>query len=258
MENGKNFRSSVFGGFNKQDVMAYIEQLQGELGALKVQMSEIEKDYAQARQNLSRIPKLEEEVRNKTEAERRNAEIRSEIERQNAQLRSEVESLKAGQLKAKEEYEKVKAAEAQLGAAFVDARRYSDEIVAAAKGRAADVSKQASDDITNKADQIRRVANEAEKLTEEMRQKMQALSRSIADLSGKMSAVAVTLVKTEAPAEFKPRVDFALLKEMGFENTDDVTNVETDEETGMTFVSYEPNTNFNDDLNFKPDEAEGF
>jgi hypothetical protein len=91
-----------------------------------------------------------------------------------------------------------------------------------------------------------------------MRQKMEALSRSISDLSGKMSAVAVTLVKTEAPVDFKPRVDFDALREMGFENTDDVVAVEKDEETGMTFVSYEPNTKFNDDLNFKPDEAEGF
>ena len=247
MENGKTFRSSVFGGFNKQDVMAYIEQLQGELGALKVQMSELEKNYAQARQQLSKIPQLEEELMNK-----------AEVERENAELRTQVKALEADSQKTKDEYEKVKAAEAQLGAAFVDARRYSDDIIAAAKDRAADVSKQASDDITNKADQIRRVASEAEKITLDMRQKMEALSRSIADLSGKMSAVAVTLVKTEAPAEYKPRVDFALLREMGFDNTDDVTKVETDEETGMTFVSYEPNTNFNDDLNFKPDEAEGF
>ena len=67
---------------------------------------------------------------------------------------------------------------------------------------------------------------------------------------------------------YHPRIDFDLLKEMGFENTDDVVGVETDEETGLTFVSYEPNTNFNDDLNFQPDdydtgdfgtnEAEGF
>ena len=66
------------------------------------------------------------------------------------------------------------------------------------------------------------------------------------------------IVKTEAPVDFTPRVNYDVLKDMGFEKTDDVKAVETDEESGMTFVSYHPNTNFNDDLNFKPDEAEGF
>ncbi|MBO4338749.1 MAG: hypothetical protein J5877_02360 [Clostridia bacterium] len=255
MENGKNFRSSVFGGFNKQDVMAYIEQLQNELNGLKIQMNEIKKEYSLAQQELAKIPALEEKLADK-----------EQVEQQNAQLLSQVETLQAGQQKAKDEYEKVKAAEAQLGAAFVDARRYSDEIITAARDRASDVSKQASEDIANKADQIRQVASEAEKLTLDMRQKMEALSRSISDLSGKMSAVAVTLVKTEAEPSFKPRVDFDALKEMGFDKTDDVVSVEKDEKTGMTFVSYEPNTNFNDDLNFQPDdfdtgeaaEAEGF
>jgi chromosome segregation ATPase len=247
----------MFGGFNKQDVMDYIDQLQNELNSLRNQMSEVNKKYELAQQQLVKIPALEAKL-----------EEKKDIERENANLISQVKLLQEGQQKAQDEYEKVKAAEAQLGAAFVDARRYSDEIVAAAKGRAADVSKQASDDIANKADQIRQVASEAERLTVEMRHKMEALSKSISDLSGKMSAVAVTLVKTEAPTDFKPRVDFDLLKEMGFENTDDVVGVETDEETGLTFVSYEPNTNFNDDLNFQPDdydtgdfgtnEAEGF
>jgi len=247
MENGKGFKSSVFGGFKKQDVLDYIEQLQNELNGVKNQVSELEKDYAAARQQLTRIPQLEDELNDK-----------KDVERENARLLSKIDELQADRVKAQDEYEKVKQAEAQLGAAFVDARRYSDEIVEAAKGRAADVSKKASEDISNKADQIRQVASDAERLTLEMRQKMESLSKSIADLSGKMSAVAVTLVKTEAPVDFKPRVDFDVLKEMGFEKTDDVVGVEKDEETGMTFVSYEPNTNFNDDLNFKPDEAEGF
>lgn len=245
MENGKAFRGAVFGGFNKQDVMSYIEQLQNEMAEVKSQFAELEKQLESQSEQLERIPALEEELKNK-----------QELEQQNAELSKQVEQLKAGEQKAQQEYEKVKAAEAQLGAAFVDARRYSDEIVAAAKDRAADVSKQASDDIAFKADQIRQVASDAEKITLEIRQKMEAISRSISDLSGKMSAVAVTLVKTEAPVDFKPRVDFDALKEIGFDKTDDIKSVETDEETGMTFISYEPNTNFNDDLNFRPEAAE--
>ncbi len=247
MDNVKVFRGSLFGGFNKQDVMSYIEQLQNEMADVKNQFKELEEEFEKQKSELERIPALEEEIKNK-----------KELEQQNEELLRQVEAFQADSQRANDEYEKVKAAEAQLGAAFVDARRYSDEIVTAAKDRAADVSKQASDDIALKAERIRQVASDAEKVTAEMRQKMEALTKSISDLSGKMSAVAVNLVKTEAPVDFKPRVDFDVLKEMGFEKTDDVTNVETDEETGLTFVSYEPNTNFNDDLNFKPDEAEGF
>jgi len=246
MENGKFFRSSMFGGFNKQDVMTYIEQLQSELADVKTQFAQLENQFNAQSAQLEKIPVLEKELENK-----------NEVEQQNAALLSQIEALRAGQQKAQDEYDKVKTAEAQLGAAFVDARRYSDEIVAAARERAADVSKQASDDIANKAEQIRSVASDAEKITLEMRQKMEALSRSISDLSGKMSAVAVTLVKTEAQPDFKPRIDFAELEKMGFEKTDDITGVEKDEETGLTFISYEPNTNFNDDLNLQPEAAEG-
>jgi DNA repair exonuclease SbcCD ATPase subunit len=245
MENGKKFRSSMFGGFNKQDVMSYIEQLTNELSEVKKQFAELEEQFNAQSEKLEEIPVLEQQL-----------EEKSKVEEENEKLLSEVEQLRSSQRAAQDEYEKVKAAEAQLGAAFVDARRYSDEIVSAAKDRAADVSKQASDDISLKAEQIRQVASDAEKLTAEMRSKMEALSRSISDLSGKMSAVAVTLVKTEAPTAFKPRVDFDALKEMGFDKTDDITAVEKDEETGLTFISYEPNTHFNNDLDFKPEAAE--
>ena len=56
MENGKGFRSSMFGGFKKQDVMDYIEQLQNELNAIKGQMSELEKEYAAALMEDSKEP----------------------------------------------------------------------------------------------------------------------------------------------------------------------------------------------------------
>lgn len=247
MENGKILRGSVFGGFNKKDVVNYIEQMQNEMAAVRNQFSELQIEFQKQSVELKRIPELEEQLKNK-----------QEVEQQNADLARQIETLQADQQKIKEEYDKFKLSEAQLGAAFFDAHRYSDKLVAAAKDRAADVSKQASDDISFKADQIRQVAADAEKLTVEMHQKMEALSKSISDLSGKMNSVAVTLVKSEANVDYKPLVDYDLLKEMGFDKTDDVKSVETDEETGMTFVSYEPNTNFHDDLNFKPDDAEGF
>ena len=229
----------MFGGFNKQDVMQYIEQLQNELAELKEQFASLQSDFAASQQELERIPALEQQ-----------AEEKAQLEKERELLTERIRVLEEDNKKATDEYEKVKQAEAQLGAAFVDARRYSDRIVAAAKERAEDVSKQASDDISLKAEQIRSVAAEADRITVEMRRRMEALSKSIADLSGKMSAVAVTLVKTEAPADFKPRVDFELLSEMGIEDTGDIASVETDEETGMTFISYEPNTDFNGDLNF--------
>ena len=203
MENGKVFRGSVFGGFNKQDVMNYVEQLQNEMASVKQQLKELENQLDAQSAELERIPELESQL-----------ERMQQVEQQNTELMTEVERLSRDSQKAQDEYEKVKSAEAQLGAAFVDARRYSDEIITAAKDRAADVSKQASDDIALKAEQIRRVASDAERITAEMRAKMESVSRSISDLSAKMSSVAVTLVKTEAPVEFKPRVNFDALKEI--------------------------------------------
>lgn len=245
MANPKQFRGKVFGGFNRKDVIDYIEQMQNRLAALRSDFDELEVNFRALQSENAKIPELEQQLAQK-----------AEVEQQNAELLERIRVLEDGQHKAEEEYEKVKAAEAQLGAAFVDARRYSDEIVSAARERASDVSKQASDDIAMQAEKIRSVAADADRITLEMRQKMEALSRSISDLSGKMSAVAVTLVKTEAEPDFKPRIDFDELAKMGFENTDDVVGVEKDEETGMTLISYEPNTRFNEDLDLKPDAAE--
>ena len=245
MSNSTLFRGKVFGGFNRKDVLAYIEQLQNKLAALRTDFDALDSQVRVLQRENAQIPELLKQ-----------AEEKAELEKVNEELCERIRELEAGQSRADEEYEKVKAAEAQLGAAFVDARRYSDEIVSAARDRAADVSKQASDDIALKAEQIRSVAAEADRITLDMRQKMEALSRSISDLSGKMSSVAVTLIKTEAEPEFRPRVDFDALAALGFENTDDITGVETDEETGMTFISYEPNTRFNEDLDIKPEAAE--
>lgn len=237
------FRSAVFGGFNKADVINYINMLQNDMAALKNQLDGLNKAYNEQSAISRKVPVLEEELKKREQVFEENSQLKEKI----ASLESEKENLNT-------EYEKVKAAETQLGAAFVDARRYSDKIVSAAKDRASSVSKEASDDITAKAQQIRSVASDADKLSAEFAKKMDELSRSISALSSKMSAVAVNLVKTEAEPDFKPSVDFDLLNEMGIDKTDDVTAVTKDEETGMTFVSYAPNTHFNDDLNFDVDE----
>lgn len=237
------FRGAVFGGFNKADVINYVDMLQNDLAELRKRADELNLAFQEQNIKLNRIPELEKELAD-----------REKVFEDNKALTQKISELESEKSKTLEEYEKVKTAEAQLGAAFVDARRYSDKIISAAKDRASCVSKEASDDITQKASQIRAVASDADKLALDFSKKMDELTKSISALSSKMSAVAVNLVKTEAKTDFKPRIDFSELEKMGIENTDDVTAVTKDEESGMTFVTYAPNTSFNADLEIDADE----
>ena len=189
----------------------------------------------------------------KTELEEKNVML-SQAEEENADLKVQLASL----TEVKNEYESAKQqladsnkaiddAKAQLGAAFLDARKYSDEIVAAANEQAHKASKSFSEDITKQANEISRLSNELDSLSASFTRSVTELHNNIALLAQKMSATAQNLgIKKDAT--FKPNfnVDFAI--------DDDASGViETNDGSGLTFIQYPPKTEFNEDLNIQPD-----
>ena len=92
------FRSTAFGGFNRQDVMDYLERLVKEhnqaLEQVNTQLTEARNEAAQLREQLAQV---QEEVRQaKEELERTTAEQMSELHTQNEQLRRQAEEAQAG------------------------------------------------------------------------------------------------------------------------------------------------------------------
>ena len=147
MASEKIFRSAVFGGFNRSDVISYIEDLRNEI-------SDLQRKYADKE---TKINELEDKVGDLTEKcaslndlqEKYNVQCDTveALKNENVELNNKVSELQSISDKYDEsvsEFElkeqKIKTAEAQLGAAFLDARKYSDEIVSAANVKASDIS----------------------------------------------------------------------------------------------------------------------
>ncbi|MBR0541521.1 MAG: hypothetical protein IJK26_04865 [Clostridia bacterium] len=247
-------RTQVFGGFKKEDVLSYVEQLQKQIEEFKKDLDDKQNKIVELSGEVSRLSSECEQISElKTELEEKNAML-SQAEEENVDLKVQLASL----TEVKDEYESAKQqladsnkaiddAKAQLGAAFLDARKYSDEIVAAANEQAHKASKSFSEDITKQANEISRLSNELDSLSASFTRSVTELHNNIALLAQKMSATAQNLgIKKDAT--FKPNfnVDFAI--------DDDASGViETNDGSGLTFIQYPPKTEFNEDLNIQPD-----
>ena len=92
------FRSTAFGGFNRQDVMDYLERSVKEhnqaLEQANAQLTEARNEASQLREQLTQV---REEVRQaKEELERTTAEQLNELRTQNEQLRRQADEAQAG------------------------------------------------------------------------------------------------------------------------------------------------------------------
>lgn len=102
------FKRSSVGGFNRADVMSYIEQRENELSAQKAKAEELQAKIGELEGRLS-------------EQSRENEDRIKELESENEKLRAELEA-KTEELKSESE-------EAKIGKAIIDVRRYSDELL---------------------------------------------------------------------------------------------------------------------------------
>ena len=108
------------------------------------------------------------------------------------------------------EEQKIKTAEAQLGAAFLDARKYSDEIVSAANVKASDISAKASAEISEQAVEISKLTAEVNAISERFNRSIDELHSSIAALANKMSVSANELSKRKNAPSFVPDVSIKI------------------------------------------------
>ena len=158
MDAEKIMRTSVFGGFKKEDVISYVEELKKEIENLK---ADVEKKDGKIGELNSKVLELTDDCAQLEELKKETAEKSeriSALENQNGEIVERLETLS----KVSEEYSNAKsviernnreieAAQARLGAAFLDARKYSENLVAAANEKAHAASKTISEDISKQA-----------------------------------------------------------------------------------------------------------
>lgn len=226
MANDVIFKTKAFGGFNKEEVMTYInrlisekeelenkcKELTDEKNDLKNEVSEISQKLketeekvtksAEEYEKLSKILEAEREVRDAVCKEK--DEFSVEILKLNKELNElknkpvlseeDAEVLKAENSKLKAECDKLKAMEQQVGAAMLDARLRSDELVKEAEEKANLVRKDVYDAIGDTALKIDELSGGITEIARNFTKAVSEVEMRISVLTGNMSKTAQALI----------------------------------------------------------------
>ncbi len=152
------FRSSVFGGYKKKDVMGYLTELNAEKASLQQQYAVVSHDAVSFSRRVSELEtqaatlsavtaQLESERQKAAELQRDGEALKSE----NELLKTRLSLLESEKARLTADCEKLQAVEAQLGAAMLDARVYSERMMTDAGEKAATVNKETGDAINRAA-----------------------------------------------------------------------------------------------------------
>lgn len=239
-------KTALFGGFKKADVLAYVEKLQLDSADIK---SRLEEKINEASEMQKRINELEQkltllDVTNKklAECETEKSDLTAKLAvaiSENEQYRGKIADYEA-------KSEKMKRAEKQIGAAYIDARRYSEEIVSNAKAKAKDIGAIASQDIKRESSEIEILLKDVDAISRKFNLSLEQLHKDVYALSSKLNASASALLNVHT--------ELTSIESSDFENNskipEDAVRIEqADDGSGLTIISYPPNTDFNEDLN---------
>ncbi len=226
MANDIIFKTKAFGGFNKEEVMTYINRLISEKEVLENKCKELTEEKNNLKNEVSEISqKLKEtEENNKKSLEEYESilkildderEIRDAIckekdefnveilklnnelnELKNKPVLSEEDAgiLKAENAKLKMECDKLKAMEQQVGAAMLDARLRSDELIKEAEEKADLVRKDVYDAIGDTALKIDELSGGITEIARNFTKAVSEVEMRINLLTGNMSKTAQALI----------------------------------------------------------------
>ena len=240
MANDIIFKTKAFGGFNKEEVMTYINRLISEKEALETKCKELTDENNnlknQATENSQKLQEAEEKLlkadeqhnedqqRLKVERdintsvceekEKLNVEILklnkelSELKNKPVLSEEDAEILKAENAKLKNECDKLKAMEQQVGAAMLDARLRSDELVKEAEEKANLVRKDVYDAIGDTALKIDELSGGITEIARNFTKAVSEVEMRISVLTGNMSKTAQALISNslEAPLRIQNTV----------------------------------------------------
>ncbi|MBE6748836.1 MAG: hypothetical protein E7557_06355 [Ruminococcaceae bacterium] len=226
MANDVIFKTKAFGGFNKEEVMTYINRLISEKEALETKCKELTDENNslknQASENSEKLKEAEEKAEKSKEeyedilkileAEREvSAAIYNEKEEFNVEIlklnkeitelkskpvlsEEDAELIKAENAKLKNECDKLKAMEQQVGAAMLDARLRSDELVKEAEEKANLVRKDVYDAIGDTALKIDELSGGIAEIARNFTKAVSEVEMRISVLTGNMSKTAQALI----------------------------------------------------------------
>jgi chromosome segregation ATPase len=190
----KVMKTAVFGGFKKSDVLALVEQLQTEAIDAK---DSLDIKCEEALELRNRIEELEEKLESLTVVNEKLAEKEREVEELTQrvdELLLENKQLGEKSVEFDEKSEKLRRAEKQIGAAYIDARRYSDDLVENAKSKAKDIGAFASQDIKREASEIESLLKDVDAISRKFNSSIEQLHKDVYALSSKLNSSASNLL----------------------------------------------------------------
>ncbi len=228
MANDIIFRTKAFGGFNKEDVMNYINKILDEKALTEKRLSEANVKAAKANAEMLEYKKIADESVGITaelqETKVKNAELTTAIDEKDAlinelneqisakandiellnnklseatlseDVQAELDSLRSEISRLKVEAEKKKDLERQVGAAMLDARVHSEELVEEAKEKANAVTKSVYTAIGETALRIDDLSSGISEIARSFAKSVEEVELRIKALTGDMSKTAQLLI----------------------------------------------------------------
>ena len=214
MPNDILFRTSAFGGFKKDDVMDFIEnmlneksnlerllaantsersQLFAQISQLNCELEDMGRLRSEVLELKSRISEYESAIGDKDDLI---TELTQRVSKAEAspEAAEEINSLKAENARLRDEIEKKSAMERQVGAAMLDARVHSEELVEAAKERANNVTKLVYAAIGETAVKIDDLSAGIGEIARNFTKSVEEVELRIKALTGDMSKTAQALI----------------------------------------------------------------
>ncbi len=187
-------KTALFGGFKKSDVLAYVEQLQTETADIKSSLDEKREEALELKRKIDELEiKLDNlsavnEKLNEKEKEANSLAIKLESTlKENQQFREKIAEYD-------EKSEKLRRAEKQIGAAYIDARRYTDDLVDNAKSKAKDIGAIASQDVKNQANEIEQLLKDVDAISRKFNSSLEQLHKDVYALGTKLNSSASSLL----------------------------------------------------------------
>lgn len=192
--NNTGMKTTLFGGFKKADVLAYIETLQSDTADIKKKLDEKSNESDELSNKIAELEKkLSElnEVNSKlTEKEREVADLTSrlgEVIAENGRYREQLDEYQS-------KSERLARAEKQIGAAYIDARRYSDALLDDARGKAKDIGAIASQDIKREANEIEILLKEIDVISRKFNSSLEQIHKDVYALGARLNTSASALL----------------------------------------------------------------
>lgn len=198
MDNNIKMRTSAFGGFNKNDVLAYIDALSRKYKTVESDLNGRITELTASRETLAaqvsdfsdRIASLEEacakaqEAAEKTKAEREAARSEaSELRRKAVLLEVENNRLKSQLSSGEKDAEKVREEKEKIADAIIDARRNAQLIMNSARDQAVGKIRDAEEEINGLHNKVEGFISDVEDMKRSMADMLRRMEGNVSEIS---------------------------------------------------------------------------